>query len=348
MTAVRTRVVVCEDSRTYAAALSRVLSHDPDIEVVAICSTAEDAIAKLPRLDPHLVTMDLELPGMSGLQAVEQIMSSSPVPILVLSSHVGPASTNAAAALAAGALDALPKDDIDLRDAGNASAAALRHRVKLLSGARVIRHPRARLNSGRARSCEPRGGVSAIGICASIGGPQALATLVRTLPASFPLPVLVVQHIASGFTAGFARWLGASAALPVRLAEDGAEPEPGVWIAPEGAHLVLAPSGRLAIDGKTATGLHRPSGDVLLRSLAESAGKDAVAVVLTGVGRDGAEGLKAVREAGGLTIAQDEETSVVYGMPKAAAERGADLVLPLAEIAGVLATLTPAKAPGRR
>lgn len=338
-----TRILICEDSRTYAAALRRLLEHDRSLAVVGVYETAEAAIAALPKLRPDLVTMDIELPGMSGLEAVEQIMGTRPVPILVLSSHVGPSSGNAAAALAAGALEAVAKDDLDLRDPASPAATAFRYRVALLARARVIRHPRARLGSRRPRPRRPAYSASAIGICASTGGPQALVTVLGALPASFAIPILVVQHITAGFTEGLARWLDGAVPLPVRLARHGASASPGVWIAPEGAHLVLKPCGRLGLDRETVARLHRPSADVLLLSLVENAGRGAVAVVLTGMGRDGAEGLEAVRRAGGLTIAQDEESSVVYGMPKAAAERGAELVLPLGEIAGQLRALVPLK-----
>ncbi len=229
----RRHVLVCEDSRTYAEGLRRALEQGGDIEVVGVFERAEDAIAAIPQLHPDLVTMDIELPGISGLQAVEQIMGSHPVPILVLSAHVGSRSENAAAALAAGALDAVHKQALDLTEPEGSSGAALRHRVKILSRVRVIRHPRAR-----------------------------------------------------------------------------SDPSP-----------------------------HRPSADVLLRSLAHSAGRHSVAVVLTGMGRDGGEGIEAVRAAGGLTIAQDEQTSTVFGMPRVAVEKGAELVLPLDRIADELARL---------
>jgi len=335
----RRHVLVCEDSSTYAEALTRALEHDGEIEVVGVYGRAEEAIAALPTLHPDLVTMDLELPGISGLEAVERIMASSPVPILVLSAHVGPESANVAAALAAGALEALHKETLQLSEPGGQSAAGLRRRVKLLSGVRVIRHPRSKIALPPRRSADGARTASVIGICASTGGPNALATVLRAMPRSFPVPILVVQHISAGFTDGLIRWLDGVVPLPVRRAEEGAEPAPGVWVAPEGAHLVLHPSGRLGLDRSHGKGVHRPSADILLTSLAESAGPDAVAVVLTGMGRDGSEGVAAVRRAGGLTIAQDAETSVVFGMPKAAAERGAEHVLSIDEVAPFLLRL---------
>jgi chemotaxis response regulator CheB len=178
-------------------------------------------------------------------------------------------------------------------------------------------------------------------VCASTGGPPALAAMLADLPATFPIPIIIVQHIAAGFVESFARWLDGEVPLPVRLAVAGARPAPGIWIAPERAHLALDRAGRFVRDERDDAGPHRPSGDVLLQSLATSAHRNGVAVVLTGMGRDGADGLGAVRAAGGLTIAQDEATSAVYGMPRAAAEQGAELILPPDEIALCLRTLRP-------
>ena len=333
----RTRVLICEDSRTFAAALTRTLEHGGDIEVIGVRTTAEAAIADLPLLKPDLVTMDIELPGISGLEAVEQIMSVRPTPILVLSSHIAAANDTAAAALAAGALEAMGMSDLPLTAPESSAAAAFRRRVTVLSRARVIRHPRARLPARGARQAPraaPPGAV--IGICASTGGPQALLAVLSGIPANFRVPILVVQHITPGFTAGLAHWLNGAVPLPVRLAEDGSALAPGVTIAPDGAHLVLR-GRKLQLDRSSPAGLHRPSADVLLNSIAASAGSAGVAVVLTGMGRDGAAGLGAVQKAGGLTIAQDEESSAVFGMPKEAARHGAELVLPLASIAATIA-----------
>ena len=327
-----TRIVVCEDSHTYAFALRRALEHGGKCSVVGVFPSAEQTLAALPKLKPDLVTMDLELPGMSGLRAVEQIMSAQPVPILVLSAHLGDTSNEPAAALAAGALDALPKSQLDLRDPAGSDAATLRRRAALLGSARVIRHPRARLNRPSSVLTR-RGPTQMIGIVASTGGPQALTVLLRSLPSSFPIPIVVVQHIASGFGPGLARLLDETIDLPVRLAANGVAPTSGVYLAAEGSHLRLGPGRRFVLDHKTAPGSHRPSGDILLTSMAERLGTDAIGIVLTGMGRDGARGIEAVSAAGGLTIAQDERSSIIFGMPKAAIESGAELVLGLDDIA---------------
>jgi two-component system chemotaxis response regulator CheB len=177
---------------------------------------------------------------------------------------------------------------------------------------------------------------SVVAIAASTGGPAALMTVLAGLPRDFPLPVLVVQHISPGFVDGLANWLDRVVALPVRLAEEGQLVSSGVWLAPDAAHLRIADNGRLSLDGRTNPSPHRPSADVLLTSVAECAGSGAVSVVLTGMGRDGAAGTAAILAAGGLTLAQDRASSVIYGMPRAAAECGAESVLALDDIAGAL------------
>ncbi len=331
-------MLICDGSHRYATRLQRVLEHDGDITVAAICATAEEAIAALPRVKPDVVTMDVELPGMDGLAAIEEIMSRRPLPILVISADAGTTSRKAAAALAAGALEAISKDDLDLDDPGGAAAATFRDRARLLSHAQVIRHPRAGLRQTPGRQ-RPGRRASVIGICGSTGGPYALARLLGDLPADYPVPILVVQHISAGFTEGLVNWLDQSVSLPVRMAADGMPAGPGAWIAPDAAHLKLAPTGRLVLDRRTVAGHHRPSGDVLLESIAEVAGAKGVAVVLSGMGSDGARGAAAVRRRGGLAIAQDEESSAIFGMPRVAIDFGAELVLSPADIAACLISL---------
>jgi two-component system chemotaxis response regulator CheB len=336
-----TRILICEDSPSYAIALSRFLRRDGDLEVVGTCSSGEELLESLPRLGPDLVVLDLELPGMGGQRAIEEIMRSPhPLPILVLSGHVGRGSERAAAALAAGALEALPKTHVRLDDPAGPAAVALRHRVRRLSRARVGRKP------GRAPAARLERGpqaASVVAICASTGGPGALATILAELPADFPLPVLIVQHMTEGFIGGLVRWIAPRVPLPVRVASDGMALAPGIWFAPDDAHLLLQPSMRLAVDRETLAGALRPSADILLTSVAAAAGAGGIGVVLTGMGRDGGRGVAAMSRAGGWVIAQDEETSVVFGMPRTAIEQGANVVLPLSEIAGALRKLRVAE-----
>ena len=340
MTGQAFRIVVCDDSPTYGRALSAFLEHDPRLEVVHIFDTAEEMLPALGDIDPDLVTMDLEMPGMGGASAVEQIMRDRPVPILVLSAHAGKDSEHAAEALAAGALEALGKSSLRLLEPTDLWATAVRSRIKRLASVQL----KARVRAGRttpapARRIAMDRPVGAVGIGASTGGPPALTQVLSALPAAFPLPVLVVQHIASGFSEALVNWLDRRLGLPVGFATDGARAEPGIWFAPDDVHLCLDASMRFVLDGHQTRGVHRPSVDMLLESLAASLGDRAVGVVLTGMGRDGADGVHAMRRAGGLVIAQDEHTSAVFGMPRAAIESGADFVLPLYEVGPALATL---------
>lgn len=339
------RVLICEDSRAYATALSRFLERDPEIEVVGVAPTGEQAIADVARLEPDLLTLDMQLPGMDGLEVVKTLMRSRPLPIVVLSAKVARGSEQAVEALASGALEVLAKDMLRLDRPDDVWAQAMRSRLRRLSSMRVARPALAR----RPEQAPSRPGAGlgsrsalAIGIGASTGGPPVLEALLGGLPADLPVPVLVVQHMAPGFIEGFVRWLGQKLAIEVGIAKAGERASPGVWFAPDGAHLLLTGAMRFALEDQPE-GPHRPSVDVLLSSLAQSAGSEAVGVVLTGMGKDGALGAAAIQGAGGIAIAQDEASSVVYGMPRAVAEAGADLVAPPAEIAAALAALRPAR-----
>lgn len=332
------RILVCDDSPSYAHALTIFLEQDPDLRVVGRCAAAEEAVDMMRELRPDLVTMDLELPGADGVDAVRWIRKHHAVPVLVLSAHVSRGSERAAEALAAGALDAFPKREISLSQPHSARAIAFRRRVKRLASARPNSNNRPP-SATRAASLALRAQASIVAVCASTGGPAALATLLGSLPAGFPLPVLIVQHMAEGFLDGLIAWLDAHVPLPVRSARDGAPAEPGVWFAPEGAHLVVDERRRTIFDSDSIAGYHRPAADVLFTSIASSVGPGAVSVVLTGMGSDGAEGTAAVRAAGGLTIAQDRRTSAIFGMPRAAAEHGAELILALPDIGSLLTRL---------
>jgi two-component system chemotaxis response regulator CheB len=339
------RVLICEDSLAYATALSRFLERDEEIDVVGIAPTGEQAIADVERLEPDLLTLDMRLPGMDGLEVVERLMGSNPLPIVVLSAKVAKGSEQAAAALAAGALEVIAKDMLRLDSPDDLWAQAMRSRLRRLSSMRVARPTTAR-HRKRASSQMTSGAGSrpalAIGIGASTGGPPVLEAILAGLPADFSVPVLVVQHMAPGFIEGFARWLDQKLSIEVRIAEEGDRATPGIWFAPDGAHLLLTGSMRFAL-GEEPEGPHRPSVDALLSSLARGGGSEAVGVVLTGMGKDGAAGAAEIHRAGGIVIAQDEASSVVYGMPRAVAENGADFVLPPAEIADALSALRPAR-----
>lgn len=313
------RVVVVEDSETQLAHLVRVLERH-GMEVAGQAATTRSGVDTTRRSAPDVVLMDLDLPGAGGQAAIEQIMAEHPVPILVLSSTFDSRSAApVVAALAAGAVEARPKPKVWT----STHEDDLARLVRMVSGVQVVRR-RAPIRppDGAPDLSLGAAGATVIGAVASTGGPGALAAMLEALGPGAP-PVLVVQHIHEGFVAAFTEWLARKSQLEVTLAEDGEALRSGhVYVAPAGLHLLLGPRRRLQLADKPAL-LHRPSGDLLLGSLAEHAGARAIGVVLTGMGADGARGLLAIREAGGTTLVQDEQSSVVFGMPRAAKAAGA-------------------------
>jgi two-component system, chemotaxis family, protein-glutamate methylesterase/glutaminase len=313
----RLRAIVVEDSLTQRVHLARLLEAEGDIAVVAEAKDVGEAVAKVARHRPDVVTMDLDLPGGGGQAAIERIMAESPVPILVLSGIIeGAAAVPAIRALAAGAVDAVPKPTTWT----DAAARDLRRQLRTVSSVPVVSR-RAGVRRRRA-AVVPGSPGPVVAIAASTGGPAALTAVLAGMPA-LSAPVLIVQHIHPSFVDGFVAWLDEAGPMPVRLARSGALAEPGVvHVAPGDVHLRLESRGRLRLDPEPP-GLHRPSADELLRSVAEWAGAGAVGVVLTGMGDDGAQGLLAIREAGGRTFAQSRESCTVFGMPRAAERLGA-------------------------
>jgi two-component system chemotaxis response regulator CheB len=336
------RVLVVEDSLTVRRRLCEVLSADPGLVVIGEAEDGRRAIERCQALRPDVITMDMMLPVLSGLSATEYIMAYCPCPILIVS-----ASTNRGElfktyeALAAGAVDVLDKPLGDESDPG--WELRLVAAVKMVARIRVITHLRTRLGSrpAPAPGPPPAGGerrVVAVG--ASTGGPGAVVELLRGLPAGFTLPVLLVLHIGAPFARALADWLDAQTGRRVSYAGDGervADAAGRVVMAPPGLHLAVRNGCFRLHDGPERHSC-RPSIDVLFESLAGEYGPAALACLLTGMGRDGAAGLLAIRLAGGATIAQDERTSVVYGMPREAALLGAaERILPLDGIAAEIA-----------
>ena len=371
----KTRVLVVEDSLTVRKRMLEVLATDPDIEIVGEAGDGKRGIELCQHLRPDVVTLDMMLPVMSGLAATEYIMAYCPTPILIVS-----ASTNRGElfktyeALAAGALDVLDKPlGNELDDAWEQKLVST---VKLIARIKVITHPRARLGpmgqspGGRAStSATPRGTalgapeaprqapqregcLRAVAMGVSTGGPAALTEILRGLPHGFPLPILLVIHIGKLFAPAFAEWLDGQSPVRVAYAADG-DPLPpfgagGVLMASPDSHLVLR-QGKFRLTHDPERHSCRPSVDVLFASLAQELGASSAACLLTGMGKDGAEGLLAIRRAGGRTIAQDEATSVVFGMPREAILLGAaEQVLPLEMIAPMLGALARSTEIGRR
>jgi len=349
------RVLVVEDSLTVRKRLVEVIGSDPELEVVAEAENGQQAIDLCRVLRPDVITLDMNLPVMDGVSATEHIMGHFPTPILIVS-----ASTNRGDlfktydALAAGAVDVLEKNA--LGEVDGAWEIKFLATVKLVSRIRVITHIRGRLGSaGRAaaprlepafpappRYATDRRSIVALG--ASTGGPGALVDVLRAIPSGVAATVLIVLHIDEPFSSAFADWLGTQTPHLVNHAQGGESLLPAngrVFLAPPGRHLVVR-SGRLWLSSEAERHSCRPSVDVLFESLAVSCAPDVVACLLTGMGRDGAEGLLALRRAGAHTIAQDEASSVIYGMPREAALLGAaDRILPLAEIGAAISHFVP-------
>jgi two-component system chemotaxis response regulator CheB len=342
------RVLIADDSLVAREMLAQILATEPGIEVVGMATDGQEAVEEAARLRPDLITMDIHMPRLDGLQAIEQIMAYTPTPILVVSSSVyGEGMGRAFDALEIGALEVLkkpePRDWADLERIGR----EIIRKVKVLSRIRVITHIKGKrqarsyavpVSPGAVHA--PPGSRSIVAIGSSTGGPSALLNILGRLPENLPVPIVIAQHIAEGFIPGLVSWLDAGCKLKVLEAVDRAPALPGC--------AYLAPTGRnLSMDGYTMRftepepgQLYIPSADTLFRSVARTMGRGAIGAILTGMGADGASGLRTLKDAGGATIAQDEATSTVFGMPKAAIEMGAaDTVLPAHDIAAEIARL---------
>jgi two-component system chemotaxis response regulator CheB len=342
------RVLVVEDSLTVRKRLVEILCTDSEIEVAGEAEDGKQAIELCQSLRPSVVTMDMMLPVMTGLSATEYIMAYCPTPILIVSASMNRGEVfKTYEALAAGALEVFDKPAGD--QIGTDWEQRFLRLVKMLSRIKVITHPRARLKfAATARSPDSTGTplppspacrVAAIG--ASTGGPGALVEIFKTLPRDFPLPILLVVHISRPFASAFAEWLDSQSVLRVAYAKDGetVAGEPRIILAPPDEHMIVL-NGKLRLGTGPERHSCRPSIDVLFESVAREFGGSAAACLLTGMGRDGAEGLLAIRRAGGRTIAQDEATSVVFGMPREAIQlNAAEQILPLPQIAAALEAL---------
>lgn len=342
------RVLVADDSPTARLLLTRILDADPQIAVVGEAVDGREAVRLTHQLRPHLVTMDVDMPRMDGVEATQEIMSTVPTPIVIITGNPRAHEVETSMAmLRLGALEVLIKPPGPESPAFGDAARRLVATVKALSQVKVIRHWRPALSSGfetpwpaiAAISSAVRGRV--VAVATSTGGPPALQCILSGLPLRFSMPILVVQHISPGFTAGLASWLGSVCAIRVKVAHEGEALVAGtVYLAPEDRHLGVTDRGAVALATAPPIGGFRPSGTYLFESVARGFGASAVAVILTGMGDDGVAGLRAIRRAGGQIIAQDQKTSVIFGMPGAAIAAGlADLVLPLDAIASRLATL---------
>jgi two-component system chemotaxis response regulator CheB len=332
------RVLVVDDSAFVRKALSRMLGDAPDIEVVGTAVDGQDGLEKALTLRPHVITLDVKMPRVDGLEALRRIMSECPTPVLLLSSLTSEGADVTLRGLELGALDFVDKSSVQGHMNLLGLADELRGKVRALAGAQ--RRPAAPRPASRPSETQAeRGKAQAVVIGTSTGGPAALQAIIPRLPPNLPVPILIVQHMPVGFTRSLAERLDQKSALVVREARDGEPPQPGrALIAPAGRHLKLRRVNgepRLWLDHEPESALHRPSVDVLMQTAARVYGQGVLGIVLTGMGSDGTEGLRVIRAAGGRTLAESEETCVIYGMPKAAIEAGVvDRVAALDRLAG--------------
>ena len=322
------RVLVVDDSAFVRRALSRILESDPEILVLGTARDGEEAIELTKKLKPDVVTLDVQMPKLGGLEALERIMKVHPVPVLLLSSLTREGAEVTLRGLELGALDFVDKSSVsgnmNLLDLGE----EIKEKIRALAGASASRLKQLRAARGGPLSVEDAGGhdVRAVVIAASTGGPTALQAIIPRLPAGLDAAILVVQHMPVGFTRTLAERLDSKSELPVREALDGEDVSGGkVLLAPAGRHMKLRKRGakvKVWLDDEPRQTLHRPSADVLMASAARVFGSRVMGVVLTGMGADGTGGLGAIRKVGGHTLAESESSCIIYGMPKAAVEAG--------------------------
>lgn len=334
------RVLLVDDSPLVLHILQRLLSNSPGIVVVGTAANGQEALGLLPALQPDVICTDLHMPVMDGLEFTRAVMEKYPRPILVVSMSVEQGSLNVFNLLEAGAVDVFSKPRDILAADQDHIAKELARKIRILAGVRVTRRNSHRPGASPVALPRLLLPMRIVVIGASTGGPQALHDILSALPANFPLPVVCVQHIGSNFVNEMVSWLNKTSHLYVRCAVQDEIAKPGVvYVAPGDVHLEIN-GGHFAFSHAPPVDGHLPSITVTMNSVARSFGAGTVGVLLTGMGSDGAEGMLSIHAAGGITLAQDEESCVVYGMPKVAVELGAvQHILPLEQIAFMLQTI---------
>jgi two-component system chemotaxis response regulator CheB len=343
--------LIVDDSPLARDILRDFLEEDGNFKIIGEAVDGEDGVKKILSMNPDLVTLDIEMPKMNGLQVIDAVMKKTSVPIVVVTSH--DTAKNAYEATVKGALEFYPKDTFT-------SSLSPQKRQQIYETLKRISSVKTSLKKAdeevlpeiedtqavsQQQVVEKRK-IDAVVLGSSTGGPKALSSFFSVLPGKFPVPIVIVQHNSSGFDKSFAQWLGTYTSLNVKVAEEGENPKPDtVYIAQTDKHLELrlAPDQSMVLryNDDEPENNQKPAVDVLFRTAAESLKKSVISVVLTGMGSDGGAGTRSIKEMGGITLAQDEATSLIYGMPKAAAETGCvDLVLPLEQIPPELVRLT--------
>jgi two-component system chemotaxis response regulator CheB len=337
------RVLIVDDSAFMRTALARIVVSDPDLRVVATAVSGKEALQKIVSLDPDVITLDVQMPGLDGLETLRLIMAQFPRPVIMVSSATLKDAETTFSALAAGAFDYVPKQisssSLDIRDIGDdlvakiKAAAESRHSRNQLI---LTRKPPRAVDLSARRASPSATAIVALGI--STGGPSALEEILPVLPGDLPVPILVVQHMPAGFTAPFAERLNKLCAVSVCEASHGETAQPGVvYIAPGGSNMTVdrpADSRMLiCLSPKSENQIYIPSADVTMQSVASAFRSQAMGVIMTGMGSDGAQGMNAIHREGGFTVGQDEPSCAVYGMPRVCAGMGIlDRVVPLSQI----------------
>lgn len=341
-----TRVFVVDDSAFIRKALARVLQNEPGLDLVGLAATGAEAVERVPPADPDLVTLDLEMPGMGGLEVLRTLLRWKPgLKVVILSAHTQEGAEASIEALAAGAVDFIDKTRFNLMDLDT-----MRHEV--IEKLRVWgpKEPQLVATQGRGLGtgdqAQQFAAAAQADLCvigASTGGPIALQRILERLPAQFPLPIVIVQHMPVGFTGPFAERLNRLSRVEVREAVEGDRLRRGhALVAPAGCHLRITSNLGVVLAPEASNGKHIPSVDHTMKSAAQARPGKVLGILLTGMGQDGAEGMAAIRAGGGLTIGESEGSCVVYGMSRAAEMRGAvDSLLPLSEIIAFLERMAP-------
>ncbi|MGL5873436.1 MAG: chemotaxis-specific protein-glutamate methyltransferase CheB [Xenococcaceae cyanobacterium] len=346
-------VFLVEDSPIALAILERILQSSKEVLIVGTARNGKEALEKIPKIQPSVICTDLHMPKMDGLELTRQVMAKYPRPILVISNSVDSENNNNVfQLLQAGAVDFFPKPSTGMQSDYEQARERLIAKIKVLSGVKVLtkhlsKEPQALRQKFPSPSTIASTTVSSnftcsvikmLAIGASTGGPQALHKILSQLPNNFPVPIVCIQHISIGFLQGLVDWLSAECQLKVKIAEDGELPMPGyIYFAPEKHHLEFNCFGKMIYSNLPAIDGHCPSVTATFRSAAKFYGSNLAGVLLTGMGRDGAAGMQDIFRSGGVTIAQDEKSSVVFGMPKEAIALGAARqILPVDDIAPLL------------
>ena len=343
------RVLIVDDSAVLRQTTRLILTSDSNITVIGEANNGADAVAMAERMRPDVITMDIRMPKMDGIQAIRQIMAASPVPIIVVTSidlaHELDLSSQVAKL---GAVAILQRPEGVSTPDFRLFTAKLIEQVKLMSTVKVVRRVRTDSpvppDAGIKQPMpvlKPPVKTEIVAVGSSTGGPAALHKLLGAMPADFPVPIVIVQHISFGFVQGLADWLNDACPLKVKVAQVGERVQPGtVYLAPDNHHMLVDRLNRIALNPAEPVGGHRPAVTALFQSVAQSYGPAAIAVIMTGMGADGAVGMRSLYEAGAVTIAQDEASCVVFGMPKEAIALGAvQQIVPLDQIAQTLTSL---------